>query len=111
MSTALNLVYVMLALAVIIAVLGIANTVSLPVHERTRELGLLRAVGLTRRQTRASVRVEAVVVSAFGSVGGVALGALAGVRVRPIVSEHFTGRPLPAEVFRSGGTHIGGTPN
>lgn len=75
-STALNLVYVMLALAVLIAVLGIANTISLSVFERTRELGMLRAIGLTRRQTRTSVRIEAVLVAALGSIAGVVLGAL-----------------------------------
>jgi putative ABC transport system permease protein len=76
-AMALNMVYVMLALAVVIAVLGIANTMSLSVFERTRELGLLRAVGLTRRQTRSTVRIEAVLVAAFGSFGGVVLGTLA----------------------------------
>lgn len=80
-STALNLVYVMLALAVLIAVLGIANTVSLSVFERTRELGMLRAIGLTRRQTRMIVRIEAVLVAALGSIAGVVLGALSGIVV------------------------------
>jgi putative ABC transport system permease protein len=78
---ALNLVYAMLALAVLIAVLGIANTISLSVFERTRELGLLRAIGLTRRQTRTLVRVEAVIVAALGSLAGVVLGALGGAAV------------------------------
>lgn len=80
-AMALNIVYAMLALAVLIAVLGIANTVSLSVFERTRELGLLRAVGLTRRQTRATVRIEAVLVAGLGSLAGVALGALGGAVV------------------------------
>jgi putative ABC transport system permease protein len=70
----LNLIYVMLALAIVIALLGIATTVSLAVHERRRELGLLRAVGQTRRQTRSMVRVEAVLLAAFGTVVGLALG-------------------------------------
>jgi putative ABC transport system permease protein len=70
----LNLVYVMLALAIVIALLGIATTVSLAVHERRRELGLLRAVGQTRRQARAMVRVEAVLLAAFGTVVGLVLG-------------------------------------
>ena len=83
---ALNMVYVMLALAVVIAVLGIANTMSLSVFERTRELGLLRAVGLTQRQTRATVRIEAVLVAAFGSFGGVVLGTLAAAVV--VLSAH-----------------------
>lgn len=74
----LTLVYALLALAVLIALLGIANTLTLAVHERTRELGLLRAVGQTRPQLRAMVRWESVLVAAFGTVGGLALGAFLG---------------------------------
>ncbi len=64
----------MLVLAVVIALVGIANTLALSVFERTREVGLLRAVGMTRLQTRRMVRWEAVLVALFGSVLGVALG-------------------------------------
>ena len=60
----LGIVYAMLALAVAIALLGIANTLALSIFERTRELGLLRAVGMTRRQVRATIRGEAVIVDA-----------------------------------------------
>ena len=74
----LTLVYALLALAVLIALLGIANTLTLAVHERTRELGLLRAVGQTRSQLRAMVRWESVLVAAFGTVGGLGLGAFLG---------------------------------
>lgn len=74
----LTLVYALLALAVLIALLGIANTLTLAVHERTRELGLLRAVGQTRPQLRAMVRWESVLVAAFGTVGGLALGSFLG---------------------------------
>ncbi|MFF3771328.1 ABC transporter permease [Streptomyces sp. NPDC002232] len=74
----LTLIYALLALAVLIALLGIANTLTLSVHERTRELGLLRAVGQTRTQLRAMVRWESVLVAAFGTVGGLALGAFLG---------------------------------
>ncbi|SDP54724.1 putative ABC transport system permease protein [Streptomyces sp. cf386] len=74
----LTLVYALLALAVLIALLGIANTLTLAIHERTRELGLLRAVGQTRAQLRAMVRWESVLVAAFGTVGGLALGAFLG---------------------------------
>jgi putative ABC transport system permease protein len=70
----LTIVYVLLALAIVIALMGIANTLSLSVHERTRELGLLRAVGQGRRQLRAMVRGEALVVALFGTIGGLALG-------------------------------------
>ncbi|MET9732139.1 FtsX-like permease family protein [Streptomyces sp. NPDC006458] len=74
----LTLVYALLALAVLIALLGIANTLTLAIHERTRELGLLRAVGQTRSQSRAMVRWESVLVAAFGTAGGLALGAFLG---------------------------------
>jgi putative ABC transport system permease protein len=70
----LGLVYVLLALAVLIALLGIANTLALSVLERTRELGLLRAVGMARRQVRAMVRWESVVIALFGTGMGLAIG-------------------------------------
>ena len=68
----------LLALAVIIALIGIANTLALSVHERTREIGLLRAVGMTRRQTRRMVRWEAALVALFGAVLGVTIGIVFG---------------------------------
>jgi putative ABC transport system permease protein len=70
----LTIIYALLAVAILIALMGIANTLSLSVHERTRELGLLRAVGQTRSQLRAMVRWESVIVSTFGSIGGMGLG-------------------------------------
>jgi putative ABC transport system permease protein len=74
----LNLVYGLLALAVIIALIGIANTLALSIYERTRELGLLRAVGTTRGQLRSIVRDEALVISLFGAIEGLVLGMLFG---------------------------------
>jgi putative ABC transport system permease protein len=74
LDTMLNLVYGLLGLAILIALLGIANTLSLSLHERTRELGLLRAVGQTRRQLRRTVRWESVIIAVFGTIGGVAVG-------------------------------------
>ena len=70
----LTFVTVMLLLAVVIALLGIVNTLALSVFERTRELGLLRAVGMTRGQVRAMVRWESVVISLIGALSGAALG-------------------------------------
>lgn len=75
---ALTIVYVMLALAILIALIGIANTLSLSIHERTRELGLLRAVAETRGQVRGMVRWESVIVALFGTVGGLGLGVFLG---------------------------------
>ncbi len=70
----LAIVYGLLALAVIIALIGIANTLSLSILERTRELGLLRAVGMSRRQLRRSVRYEAAIIAVFGALMGLVLG-------------------------------------
>lgn len=74
----LNLVYGLLGLAVLIALIGIANTLALSIYERTRELGLLRAVGATRGQLRAMVRAEALIISLFGAIEGFVLGILLG---------------------------------
>ncbi|MGC1908555.1 MAG: FtsX-like permease family protein [Candidatus Dormiibacterota bacterium] len=70
----LGLVYALLALAVIIAFIGVVNTLLLSVFERTHEIGLLRAVGMKRRQIRAMIRSEAVILSLFGAVLGVVAG-------------------------------------
>jgi putative ABC transport system permease protein len=70
----LGLLYVLLGLAVLIALLGIANTLALSVFERTRELGLLRAIGMARRQVRAMVRWESVIIALFGTCLGLLIG-------------------------------------
>ena len=85
-------VNVLLLLAVVIAVLGIANTLALSVFERTRELGLLRAVGMSRRQTRRMVRWEAAIVSLFGAVLGVAVGVVFGVAASSAMPDSFLDR-------------------
>ncbi len=69
-----NLIYALLGLAVIIALIGIANTLALSIHERTREIGLLRAVGMSRSQVRTTVRWEAVIISLFGTTLGIVVG-------------------------------------
>jgi putative ABC transport system permease protein len=70
----LGLIDVLLALAVLVALVGIVNTLMLSVFERTHEIGLLRAVGMRRRQVRSMIRAEAVIISLFGAVVGVAVG-------------------------------------
>jgi putative ABC transport system permease protein len=75
----LGLVYALLALAVLIALIGIVNTLMLSVLERTREIGLLRAVGMRRPQVRAMIRSEAVILALFGAVIGVVVGTLMGL--------------------------------
>jgi putative ABC transport system permease protein len=77
-DTFVNLVYALLALSVIIAIVGIANTLSLSVYERTRELGLVRAVGGTRPQVRRTIRWESVITALLGAVQGIAIGILLG---------------------------------
>lgn len=74
----LTLVYGMLVLAIVIALIGLANTLSLSIHERTRELGLLRAVGLTRGRLRAMVRWESVITAVVGTVVGLGVGTFLG---------------------------------
>jgi putative ABC transport system permease protein len=75
----LGLVYVLLALAVVIALIGIVNTLLLSVFERTRELGLLRAVGTKRRQIRTMIRSEAIIIAVFGAATGVIIGTGLGI--------------------------------
>jgi putative ABC transport system permease protein len=70
----LNLIYALLFLAVLIALIGIANTLALSIYERTRELGLLRAVGMTRRQLRSTVRWESVIIALLGTFLGLVIG-------------------------------------
>src|SRR5262249_27262046 len=70
----LGLITALLLLAIVIALVGIVNTLALSIFERTREIGLLRAVGMSRRQVRGMIRWEAVVIAVFGAVLGVVLG-------------------------------------
>jgi putative ABC transport system permease protein len=73
------IIYVLLCFAVVIAILGIVNTLALSVIERTREIGLLRAIGVSRRQLRLMIRLESVVIAVLGAVLGVGLGIVFGV--------------------------------
>jgi putative ABC transport system permease protein len=89
-SQILYVFYALLALSVIIALFGIVNTLALSVYERRHELGLLRAVGTSRRQIRQIVRGEAVITAVMGAMLGIAIGVLFGVLVsRPLGSEGF----------------------
>jgi putative ABC transport system permease protein len=83
----LVIISALLGLAIVIAVLGISITLALGVFERTREIGLLRAVGMNKRQTRRSVRWEAVIVSTFGALIGIVLGTFLGVVLSLAVPE------------------------
>ncbi|MEU6096804.1 FtsX-like permease family protein [Streptomyces sp. NPDC047079] len=82
----LYLVYALLGLAILIAVLGVVNTLALSVVERTREIGLLRAIGLARRQLRRMIRLESVVIAVFGAVLGLALGLVWGLCIQRVLA-------------------------
>jgi putative ABC transport system permease protein len=89
LNTFLNLIYVLLGLAILIAVFGIVNTLALSVLERTRELGLLRALGMTRGQTREMIAWEAVIIALLGAVLGLGVGA--GLGIALVSSLHADG--------------------
>jgi putative ABC transport system permease protein len=74
LKSILNVLYVLLALSVLVSVFGIVNTLVLTVFERTRELGMLRAIGMTRRQVRRMIRHESVITALIGAVIGILLG-------------------------------------
>ncbi len=85
----LGLVYALLALAVVIALIGIVNTLMLSVFERTHEIGLLRAVGMKRRQVRAMIRSESVILAVFGAIIGIVVGT--GLGIALVSSLHSQG--------------------
>jgi putative ABC transport system permease protein len=92
----LGLVYALLALAVIIALIGIVNTLMLSVLERTREIGLLRAVGMRRRQVRSMIRSEAVILAILGALIGIVVGTLMGLAlVSALRSQGFNETSVP----------------
>ncbi|MFB4304352.1 ABC transporter permease [Actinomadura sp. NTSP31] len=107
MNGFIAVVYGMLALAIIVALLGIANTLSLSVHERTRELGLLRAVGATRPQIRSMVRWESVIVAVFGTAGGLGLGAFLGWGLGAALGNPFAAPPVQLAVIALVGAAAG----
>jgi putative ABC transport system permease protein len=91
----LNILYVLLALSVVVSIFGIVNTLILTVFERTRELGMLRAIGMTRRQTRRMIRHESVMTALIGATLGIVLGLiLAGLLIARIDFMQFV-LPVP----------------
>jgi putative ABC transport system permease protein len=95
-NTVLTLVYVLLALAVVIAVLGIVNTLALSIFERTRELGLMRAVGMARSQVRSAVRWESVIIALLGTALGLVIGLFFGwAAVQALSSEGINTLAVP----------------
>ncbi|HEX8582310.1 MAG TPA: ABC transporter permease, partial [Acidimicrobiales bacterium] len=86
----LTLIYALLLLAIVIALIGIMNTLALSIFERTRELGLLRAVGMSRRQLRAMIRWESVVIALVGGVLGVVVGMQIGTTMAGSLGDMIT---------------------
>jgi putative ABC transport system permease protein len=86
----LGLIYALLALAVIVSLFGIANTLALSIHERRRELGMLRAIGMSRRQVRTMIRYEAVITALIGAILGMIIGLVfAALIAQPLKDEGF----------------------
>ena len=88
-NSILYLVFGLLALCIIVAFIGIVNTMALSILERTREIGLLRAVGTSRRQLRSMVRWEAMIVGVFGALLGVVLGLVIGIAAVTAIPDSF----------------------
>jgi putative ABC transport system permease protein len=87
----LGLLYGLLSLAVIVSIFGLVNTLALSIHERAREFGMLRAIGLSRKQLRRVIRYESVITAQIGAILGVALGVLfAALISRPLADQGFT---------------------
>ncbi|MGP4010314.1 ABC transporter permease [Streptomyces sp. 4N124] len=93
-NTMLNIMYGLLAMALIIAVLGVVNTLAMSVFERQQEIGMLRAIGLDRRRVKRMVRLEAVVISVFGAVVGIGLGSFLGWAIGETIAEEIPGYAL-----------------
>src|SRR5204863_869137 len=95
-NTMLNLLYVLLALSVIVSLFGMVNTLVLSVFERTRELGMLRAIGMTRRQIRRMIRHESVITALIGAALGMPLGIFLAALVTTALSDEGVAFALPA---------------
>ncbi|WP_406296471.1 ABC transporter permease [Embleya sp. NBC_00888] len=86
-DTFLYLIYGLLGLAIIISILGVINTLALSVVERTREIGLMRAIGASRRQIRRMIRLESMVIATFGALVGLALGMAWGIGAQRLLAK------------------------
>jgi putative ABC transport system permease protein len=105
-NVALGVVGMLLALAILIAVLGIVNTLALGVVERTREIGLLRAIGMDRPQLRRMLQVESIAIALLGALLGVAIGVLSGAAIQSVMSDQGLG-VLDIPVLQLAGAVLG----
>jgi putative ABC transport system permease protein len=101
LSRLLNLLYVLLALSVVVSLFGMINTLVLSVFERTRELGMLRTIGLTRRQTRRMIRHESIVTALIGAALGLPLGIGLAAAVTQVLSSYGIALALPVTTLVS----------
>jgi putative ABC transport system permease protein len=95
LTTVLNVLYALLGLSVIVSLFGIVNTLVLSVFERTRELGMLRAIGMTRRQVRRMIRHESIVTALIGATLGIAVGIFLAALVTQALSDEGLVFALP----------------
>jgi putative ABC transport system permease protein len=95
----LNLLYVMLAFSVVVSLFGMVNTLVLSVFERTRELGMLRTIGMTRRQARRMIRHESVITALIGAALGLPLGVGLAAIVTQALSKYGVGMSIPVDML------------
>ena len=91
----LKMLYVLLGFSVVVSLFGMVNTLVLAVYERTRELGMLRAVGMTRRQARRMIRHESIITALIGAAMGIPLGLFLAALITQALSKYGVGFSLP----------------
>ena len=95
----LSLIYALLAMAIIVSLFGIVNTLVLSISERVRELGLLRAIGMSRRQIRRVIRYEAIITAEIGAIIGLALGIVLSILVTRAIDDFKLSIPIPTLII------------
>jgi putative ABC transport system permease protein len=93
------MLYVLLAFSVLVSLFGMVNTLVLSVFERTRELGMLRAIGMTRRQARRMIRQESVITALIGAAMGLPLGVFLAALVTKALSQYDIGLAIPVQAL------------
>ena len=98
-SSFLNFLYVLLAFSVVVSLFGMVNTLVLSVFERTRELGMLRTIGMTRRQARRMIRHESIITALIGAALGLPLGIFLSALVTQALSKYDVGMSVPVDTL------------